>query len=114
MTLLEHVDAIKKLKRKADEYERTGSENSTYTGYRRWTRVAVLTETTERVGPGQTGILREDGALQPLGTLAGGEKVTEKEKEKKDGSLESGSSQPPIERQKLVVLVSNVHVTCWC
>jgi hypothetical protein len=75
-----------------------------YTRHRRWTRVAVLTETTERVGPGATGVLREDGALQPLDTPAGGEKVPEREKEKNDESIGSGSSVSSIERRTSVVL----------
>ena len=72
-----------------------------YTRHRRWTRVAILTETTERVGPGATGVLREDGALQPLDRPAGGEKAPEKEK---DESIGSGSSLSSIERRTSVVL----------
>ena len=48
-----------------------------------------MTESTERVGPGPTGVSREGGQLQPLETLAGGgtrEKTSEKEKEKVDKS----------------------------
>lgn len=67
-----------------------------YTRYRRWTRIAVLTESTERVGPGPTGVLREDGQLHVLGTLAGGgtrEKTAEKEKREGMGtSLERRTS----------------------
>ena len=62
---------------------------SQYTRYRRWTRIAILTESTERVGPGPTGVLREGGHLQPLDTLAGGEimeKTSEKVTEKVDKS----------------------------
>ncbi|KAI0049878.1 hypothetical protein FA95DRAFT_778772 [Auriscalpium vulgare] len=33
---------------------------SKYTRYRRWTRIALLTETIDLVGPGPTGIVRED------------------------------------------------------
>lgn len=60
-----------------------------YTRYRRWTRTAILTESTERVGPGPTGVLRGDGQIQPLETLAGSltrEQTPEKEKEKVDKS----------------------------
>jgi hypothetical protein len=62
-----------------------------------------LTETTERVGPGPTGVLREGGDLQPPDTFAGGEtkeKTVEKEKEKRDNLPRSG----PHERQTSVVL----------
>jgi len=67
-----------------------------YTRYRRWTRIAILTESTERVGPGPTGVLREGGQLQPLDLLVGGEtreKTPEKEKvgkspERMEASLE--------------------------
>jgi len=72
-----------------------------YTRYRRWTRVAILTETTERVGPGPTGILREGGQVHPLDTLIGPdakEKTVEKDKEKRD-SLPS-----QIERRTSIVL----------
>ncbi|KAH8992761.1 hypothetical protein EDB86DRAFT_2930664 [Lactarius hatsudake] len=60
-----------------------------YTRHRRWTRVAFLTETTERVGPGPTGVSREDGDLRPLDTLPNGDskerqKIGEKESEKRD------------------------------
>ncbi|KAI0268737.1 integral peroxisomal membrane peroxin-domain-containing protein [Gloeopeniophorella convolvens] len=76
-----------------------------YTRYRRWTRVAVLTETSERIGPGPTGVLREDGDLHPLDTLAAGEakeRAAEKEseREKRDGSPESGRSRSPNERRR--------------
>jgi hypothetical protein len=58
------------------------------------------------VGPGPTGVLREDGAVYPLpvDTLAGGEKPTEKENEKGDNSHGSASSLPPVERRKSIVL----------
>jgi len=72
-----------------------------YTRYRRWTRVAVLTETTERVGPGPTGILREGGQVHPLDTLVSPDtkdKTVEKEKEKRD-NLPSN-----IERRASIVL----------
>ena len=61
-----------------------------------------MTETTERVGPGPTGVLREGGNLQPLDAFAGGdikEKSVENEKEK-DNLPRSG----PHERQASVVL----------
>lgn len=67
----------------------TGSTLLQYTRYRRWTRIAILTESTKRVGPGPTGVLREGGQLHPLDTLAGGEtreKTPEKEKEKVEKS----------------------------
>ena len=60
-----------------------------YTRYRRWMRIAILTESTELVGPGPTGVLREGGQLQPLDTLTGGEtreKTSEKETERVDKS----------------------------
>ena len=34
-----------------------------YTRYRRWTRIAILTETVELVGPGEFGVLRDSGAF---------------------------------------------------
>jgi len=34
-----------------------------YTRYRRWTRIAVLTETVELVGPGDFGVARDSGAF---------------------------------------------------
>lgn len=34
-----------------------------YTRYRRWTRIAVLTETVELVGPGEFGVVRDSGAF---------------------------------------------------
>lgn len=73
-----------------------------YTRYRRWTRIAVLTESTERVGPGPTGVLRDGEQMQPLNMLAGSEtreKTAEKEKEK--GDKPPGSS---LERRTSVVL----------
>ena len=63
--------------------------------------MAVLTETTERVGAGPTGVLREGGQVHPLETLVGSdakEKTVEKDKEKRD-SLPS-----QIERRTSVVL----------
>jgi hypothetical protein len=33
-----------------------------YTRFRRWTRVALLTEEVERVGPGETGVMRRESA----------------------------------------------------
>ncbi|KAF9222650.1 hypothetical protein BS17DRAFT_783177 [Gyrodon lividus] len=41
-----------------------------YTRYRRWTRIAILTETIELVGPGEFGVLRDSGAFS---TLSGGD-----------------------------------------
>lgn len=76
-----------------------------YTRSRRWTRIAILTESTERVGPGPTGVLRESGQLQPLETLAGGEtreKTSEKEKEKVDKSPRN--SRASLEGRASVVL----------
>ena len=73
-----------------------------YTRYRRWTRIAILTESAERVGPGPTGVLNEGGQLQPLDTLAGSEskeKTSEKEKEKVDNS-----SRHSLEGRASVVL----------
>ncbi|KAH7885639.1 integral peroxisomal membrane peroxin-domain-containing protein [Phlebopus sp. FC_14] len=40
-----------------------------YTRYRRWTRIATLTETVELVGPGELGVVRDSGAFS---TLSGG------------------------------------------
>ena len=64
-----------------------------------------MTETTERAGPGPTGVLREGDDLRPLDTLANGvSKDKEKigEKEKKDRSpVDPASSN---ERRKSVVL----------
>lgn len=71
-----------------------------YTRYRRWTRVAVLTESTERVGPGPTGVLREGGQVRPLATLAGGE-TKEKSAEKETPGRSRASS---LERRTSVVL----------
>ena len=71
-----------------------------YTRYRRWTRIAVLTESTERVGAGSTGVLREGGQLQPLDTVAGAE--ADKEKEKRDKA--SGGRGSSLERRTSVVL----------
>ncbi|KAG8213792.1 integral peroxisomal membrane peroxin-domain-containing protein [Butyriboletus roseoflavus] len=34
-----------------------------YTRYRRWTRIAILTETVELVGPGEFGVVRDSGAF---------------------------------------------------
>jgi hypothetical protein len=34
-----------------------------YTRYRRWTRIAILTETVELVGPGDFGVLRDSGTF---------------------------------------------------
>lgn len=76
-----------------------------YTRYRRWTRIAVLTETTERVGPGPTGVLREGGHVHPLDTLLSGEtkeKTAEKEKEKMDNLPGSGRSS--LERRTSIAL----------
>ena len=76
-----------------------------YTRYRRWTRIAILTESTERVGPGPTGVLREGGQLQPLDTLPGSEtkeKTSEKEKEKVDKSPRHRVAS--LERRAPVVL----------
>ena len=65
-------------------------------------RVAVLTETTERVGPGPTGVLREDGQLHLLDTLAGGgTRERSAEKERRDKAPGVGTS---LERRTSVVL----------
>jgi hypothetical protein len=58
------------------------------------------------VGPGPTGVLRDDGALQPLpdDTLANSEKAAEKEKEKRDNLYGSASSLSPNERSKSIGL----------
>lgn len=42
-----------------------------YTRYRRWTRIAILTETVELVGPGEFGVLRDSGAFSTLSTSSG-------------------------------------------
>ncbi|KIJ67546.1 hypothetical protein HYDPIDRAFT_25983 [Hydnomerulius pinastri MD-312] len=39
-----------------------------YTRYRRWTRIAILTETVELVGPGELGVVRDSGAFSTLGS----------------------------------------------
>ncbi|KAH9038714.1 integral peroxisomal membrane peroxin-domain-containing protein [Lactarius pseudohatsudake] len=77
-----------------------------YTRHRRWTRVAFLTETTERVGPGPTGVSREDGDLRPLDTLPNGDskekqKIGEKESEKRDKS--PGDSTFSNDRRKSTI-----------
>jgi hypothetical protein len=61
---------------------------------------------TERVGPGPTGVLREDGDLRPLDALANGEskekeKIDEKEKDKRDTPGDPTTSN---ERRKSVGL----------
>ncbi|PIL33834.1 hypothetical protein GSI_03540 [Ganoderma sinense ZZ0214-1] len=38
-----------------------------YTRFRRWTRIAVLTETIEIVGPGELGVRRDEYQLEPAG-----------------------------------------------
>ena len=61
--------------------------------------MAVLTETTERVGPGPTGVLREGGQVHSLDTLVGSDtKEKTAEKEKRD-NLPS-----EIERRASIVL----------
>ncbi|KAF8441379.1 Peroxin/Dysferlin domain-containing protein [Boletus edulis BED1] len=42
-----------------------------YTRYRRWTRIAVLTETVELVGPGEFGVLRDSGAFSTFTASSG-------------------------------------------
>jgi hypothetical protein len=37
-----------------------------YTRYRRWTRIAILAEMVELVGPGEFGVLRDSGAFSTL------------------------------------------------
>lgn len=39
-----------------------------YTRFRRWTRIAVLSETVELVGPGELGILRDSTEFSGYGT----------------------------------------------
>ncbi|KAG1724093.1 integral peroxisomal membrane peroxin-domain-containing protein [Suillus paluster] len=41
-----------------------------YTRFRRWTRIAVLTEIIELVGPGELGVLRDSSELGGYGTAA--------------------------------------------
>lgn len=43
-----------------------------YTRYRRWTRIAILTETVELVGPGEFGVLRDSGAFSTFSTSTAG------------------------------------------
>jgi len=43
-----------------------------YTRYRRWTRIAILTETVELVGPGEFGVLRDSGAFSTFSTASTG------------------------------------------
>ncbi len=62
-------------------------------------------ESMERVGAGPMGVLREDGQLQPLDTLVGGEtreKTVAKEKEKMDKSPRRTGA--PLEGRTSVVL----------
>jgi hypothetical protein len=42
-----------------------------YTRYRRWTRIAVLTETVEEVGPGPLGVERPDPPSAPPSPTVG-------------------------------------------
>jgi hypothetical protein len=75
------------------------------TRYRHWTRTAILTESTKRVGPGPTGVLCEGGQLQPLDTLAGGGtrgKTSEKEKERVETSPRHRAAS--LERHTPIVL----------
>ncbi|KAI9445655.1 integral peroxisomal membrane peroxin-domain-containing protein [Russula earlei] len=73
-----------------------------YTRYRRWTRIALLKETTERVGQGPTGVLREDGKLQPLDMPTSTETKEKNEKEKSNNLPGSGPST--LEMRTSVVL----------
>ncbi|KAF8557945.1 hypothetical protein OG21DRAFT_1481748 [Imleria badia] len=43
-----------------------------YTRYRRWTRIAILTETVELVGPGDFGVVRDSGAFSTFSTSSAG------------------------------------------
>ena len=43
-----------------------------YTRYRRWTRIAILTETVELVGAGEFGVLRDSGAFSTVSTSSTG------------------------------------------
>lgn len=47
-----------------------------YTRYRRWTRIATLTETVELVGPGEFGVLRDSGAFTVSSTANTSSMVT--------------------------------------
>ena len=83
--------------------------------------MAVLTETTERVGPGPTGVLRKGGQVHPLDTLVGSdtkEKTVEKEKENKDNLPSTIERRTPSVvlgavggglRQRLQAAVSGAH-----
>ncbi|KAG9316459.1 Peroxin/Dysferlin domain-containing protein [Chiua virens] len=42
-----------------------------YTRYRRWTRIAILTETVELVGPGEFGVMRDSGAFSVASAVSG-------------------------------------------
>lgn len=81
--------------------------------------MAVLTETTERVGPGPTGVLREGGQVHPLDTLVGSdtkEKTVEKEKrdnlpstiERRTPSVVLGAVGGGL-KQRLQAAVSGAH-----
>lgn len=43
-----------------------------YTRYRRWTRIAILTEIIELVGPGEFGVQRDSGAFSTFSTSSAG------------------------------------------
>ncbi|TFY58071.1 hypothetical protein EVG20_g8293 [Dentipellis fragilis] len=62
-----------------------------YTRYRRWSRVAVLTEMIEPVGPGETGVLRDDGELHPLPTPLA------RVKEEEEKEVKPAPKEPNIE-----------------
>ena len=47
-----------------------------YTRYRRWTRIAILTETVELVGPGEFGVVRDSGAFTVSSTANTSSMVT--------------------------------------
>lgn len=68
--------------------------------------MAVLTETTERVGPGPTGVLREGGQVHPLDTLVGSD--TKEKTLEKDEKGDTGIFPSTIERRTPSVVLGAV------
>ncbi|ETW80460.1 hypothetical protein HETIRDRAFT_33336 [Heterobasidion irregulare TC 32-1] len=84
-----------------------------YTRYRRWTRIAVLTELVEPVGPGELGIVREDGDLVPYKPPAAA--IPKEHTVSTDDKPPSNSPEPASHdesrglRQRLKAAVSGAH-----
>ncbi|EMD32127.1 hypothetical protein CERSUDRAFT_119098 [Gelatoporia subvermispora B] len=85
-----------------------------YTRYRRWTRVAILTETVEAAEPGETGIQRDD--VEDQATTADSRhgrapSLDEKASIKSDGSHEDDDSDQSRLRRRLKAAVRSATLS---